>query len=58
MINLPYVRIARPEVHQEVKMLADEHGIAAGVLVSEILSRALQSGEAERIAKEVKEGDR
>jgi hypothetical protein len=53
VIKLPYVRIANPEVHQEVKMLANDHGVAAGILVSEILSASLRSGEAERIAEEV-----
>jgi len=53
VIELPYVRIANPEVHQEVKMLANDHGVVAGVLVSEILASSLRSGEAEKIAEEV-----
>jgi hypothetical protein len=36
-------------------MLADEHKIVAGVLVSKILSQSLQNGEAERIAQKVAE---
>ncbi len=53
MIKLPYIRIANPEVHREVKTLANDHGIVAGVLVSEIFSASLQTGEAERIAEQV-----
>ena len=34
-------------------MLADEHKIVAGVLVSKILSQSLQNGEAEKVAEKI-----
>jgi len=50
---LPYIRIAKPDVHQEIKMLSVEFKLSSGVLVSEILLTSLKNGEAEKIAKQV-----